>query len=362
MKKLLLIALILSCFPALCESLRAEDFLEMEAQLNKTGVSAGLKEIFSSILTGEMQFMPEKVVQALSDAVRGRIGVVSVFLTKASFFMLMTAFLLNLLPEGKSGKSAIMLIHMVVALSLYREVSAFFASAGNAIEALSALVDSITPILVSVIAFTGDAHTSAYITPLGAFVSGALSTYFQKGALKILEALACLCLAGSVCNVPLKKMTDTVRAIFKWLIGGIMSVFLFLMSTGGAIAGAYDGAFVKGLKFAADSLIPIVGSDIAGKMESITGSAQLVKSAAGVTGMIALVGACIFPAVDVFLAMWGLRALSCMLECVSDKEAMNLADGFAGVFSLLFSLILASLCMAVVYVGVAVGIGKRAFF
>lgn len=362
MKKAIIIILMLFCFSALSEDVQADEFLKIEAQLSESGVSIGLKEIFSNILSGEMEFTPEKAVDTLIGAVRGRVGTASVFLTKAAFFMLMTAFLLRLLPDGKNAKGAIMLIHLIVALSMYREVCVFFVSAGNAIQRISSLIDSITPILVSVVAFTGDAHTSAFITPVGAFVSGILSTYFQKGALHILEALSCLCLAGAVCDLPLSKMTDTVRAVFKWLIGAVMSVFLFLMSTGGAIAGAYDGVFVKGLKFAADSLIPIVGSDIAGKMESITGSAQLVKSAAGVTGMIALIGACLLPAIDVFLAMWGLRALSAMLECVSDKEAMSLADGFAGVFSLLFSLILASLCMAVVYVGAAVGIGKRAFF
>lgn len=362
MKKTILMFLMLFCFSALSEGVQADDLLKIEEELMDSGVSIGLKEIFSSVLSGEMQFAPEKCMETLIDTVRGRIGAVSAFLTKAAFFMLMTAFILRLLPDGKNAGGAMMLIHLIVAFSMYKEVNAFFVSAGQAIQRISSLIDLVTPMLVSVVAFTGDAHTSAFITPAGAFVSGMLSTYFQKGALGILRALSCLCLAGAVCDLPLSKMTDTVRSGFKWLIGVIMSVFLFLMSTGGAIAGAYDGAFVKGLKFAADSLIPIVGSDIAGKMESITGSAQLVKSAMGVTGMIALIGVCLLPAIDVFLAMWGLRLLSAMLECVSDKEAMRLADGFAGVFSLLFSLILASLCMAVVYVGAAVGLGKRAFF
>ncbi len=362
MKKAVLIFFCLMCFSALSEGVQADDFLEMEERLKDSGVSVGLKEIFSSIISGDMQFAPEKVTDALIGAVRERIGVFSGFITKAAFFMLMTAFIARLLPEGKNARGAMMAIHLIVALSLYEEVGAFFAAAGKAIENLASLINSVTPILVSIVAFTGDAHTSAFITPLGAFVSGALSTYFQKGALMILKALSCLCLIGTVCDMEIRKLMDTIKSLFKWLIGVTVSVFLFLMSTGGAIAGAYDGAFVKGLKFAADSLIPIVGSDIAGKMESITGSAQLIKSAAGVTGVIALIGACLLPAIDVFLAMWGLRALSAMLECVSDKEAMSLADGFSNIFSLMFSLILASLCMAVVYVGVAVGIGRRALF
>lgn len=346
---------------ALSEGQVMDDITEIEAQLEKSGVSVGLKEIFSSILSGEMRFEPEKALNRLAQTVRERAGKVSAFLAKAAFFMLMTAFIRRLIPDGNNGKGALTAIHLICALSMYQEVRAFFDDAKSAIDGILSLIDAITPILVSVVSFTGNAHTSAFITPMGAFVSGALSTYFQKGALRILEALACLCLAGAAGNMPLGKITDTVRSVFKWLIGVVMSVFLFLMSTGGAISGAYDGAFVKGLKYAADSLIPIVGSDIAGKMESITGSAQLVKSAAGVTGMIALVSACLLPAIDIFLAMWGLRALSALLECVSDKESACLADGFAGVFSLLFSLIAAALCMALVYVGVAVGMAKRMF-
>ncbi|MBR3927639.1 MAG: hypothetical protein IKJ65_01400 [Clostridia bacterium] len=357
-----MLAIFAFAFSALCEAGQAIDFSHIQAQLTYEAEMIDLRQIFTEIMSGEFSIEPGQVMDKVTGAVYGRVGSVSKFLTKAAFFMLMTAFFKRLTPEGKNAKGAHLAIHLIVALSMYKEISVFFALAKEAIERIASLIDALTPIFVSVIALTGDAHTSAFITPLGAFVAGALSTYFQKGAFRILEALACLCLAGAVSDLPLGKLTDTVRSMFKWLIGVIVSVFLFFMSTGGAIAGAYDGAFLKGLKFAADSLIPIVGSDIAGKMESITGSAQLVKSAAGVTGVIALVSACLMPAIDVFLAMWGLRALSAIVQCVSDKETTNLADSFSGVFSLMFSLILASLCMAVMYAGVFVGIGRRALF
>ncbi len=353
------------CFlflPAQAEGGQAESFSEMEAILTDADVPVGLKEMFSAILTQNISFSPEKITDALTDAARSRVQAVSKFLTKAAFFMLLTAFFKRLLPEGRSGKGAVTAIHLIVALSMHSQVRVFFSSAKTAISRILSLVDTLTPMLVSVIAFTGDAHTSAFITPLGAFVSGSLSAYFQKGALRIVEALYIMHLASSVSDMPVGRMMDAVKSLFKWLIGAVMGVFLFFMSTGGSIAGAYDGALVKGLKFAADSLIPIVGSDIAGKMESITGSAQLVKSAAGVTGMVALVSACLFPAMDIFLAMWGLKILSALMECASDRETASLIDGFSGIFSLLFSLILASLCMAIMYVGVSVGIGRRALF
>lgn len=361
-KALLLCSFFLFLLSALSQEKPAVDFVDMERILSRGGVSLSLKEIFASVLSGDAKFSPDAVLKAILNAVRGRVGMVAQFLTKATFFMCLAALLKQLLPDGKSAKGAAMVIHLIIALSLYGEIRTFFLNAKAAVERISGVIDAVTPILVSLIVFAGDAHTSAFITPFGAFLSGALSTWLQKGSFALLSLITCLVLAEPFGDLPLGKMKEMVKSILRWLIGSVVSIFFITMSAGGAIAGAYDGALVKGLRYAADSLIPIVGSDIAGKMESITASAQLLKSAAGVTGMVALLSACLFPAIDVFLAMWGLRALSAILECVADSFTIQLADGFAGVFSYLLSIIAACLIMGIVYIGIAVGIGKRVFF
>ena len=340
----------------------AVNFETVEEQLYEEGVDIGLEEIFLSVLSGEAELSPETIVRSVFEKIAERTKAVSRFLRKASFYMCMAACLNRLLPDGKNARGAMMIIHICVMLSVYTDVQAFFQSSRSAIESVSKVIDSLTPMLVSLIAFTGDAHTSSFITPFGAFLSGTIASWFSKGALSLLSVLSCLHLITQIGDMPLGRMTDMIKSVFKWMVASATGLFFLLMSAGGTIAGTYDGALNKGLKYAADSLIPIIGGDIAGKMDSITSSAQLLKSAAGVTGMAALIGACLIPAIDVFLAMWGLKALSALLECVSDKEAMQLADGFAGIFSCLLSLIAAFLCMGIVYIGVAVGLGKRILF
>lgn len=367
MKKCLVVCLavliLTACFAADAqEGLQAAvSFEEMDRQMKEAGGQASLQGIFEEIVSGNAHISLETLTEKILTLVKERIFRVGGFLTHAAWLMLVCALFSRLLPQSGKKSGAMTAIRLIAAVSVYEKLEMFLKDSERAIGAVSALIDTAAPILVSLLALAGGTHSGAFISPAGAFASGAVSSLLQKGGMALLRLLCALILARSAASLPLDRLTDALKSAVRWLIGSVMSLFLLFMSAGGAVAGAYDGAFQKGLKYAADHMIPIVGSDIAGRMDSIASNVFLLKSAAGVTGIIALADVCLRPAVDVFLAMWGLRALAAVLEPAADGKTVQLADDFSKVFSYLLSLIAASVCMGIVFIGAAIGIGRQMF-
>lgn len=341
------------------EEMSNVSFEEMDRQLNRAGSQVNAQAIFDSIVKGESAFSPEEIVSFLIGEIKKRAGLAAGFLKRSAFLSLIAAFVSRLIPDARTGKYANFIVHLAGALTVYGGTISFMKDAGRAMGVLSDLIESATPILVGLIALTGDTHFSAFVTPIGAFVSGTIHVLLQKGGMSLLNLYAALVLANSIGDMPLTRLLSGVQSALKWMIASAMSLFLLLMATGGVIAGAYDGAFQKGLKYAADSLIPIVGSEIAGRMDSLTAGVQLLKSAAGVTGIIALFSVCLRPAIDAFLCLWGLRLIACVAEPVSDSGTVSILEGFSKVFSLIFALIAAGVTMGILFLSAAIGIGRR---
>ena len=360
MRKMLLAIALLFSFCALSEeSMVASSLEKADEYIRNAGSDIALQDMFLGIVKGEMTFSKEQAIQKIRAILTERLEFAGGFIIHFASLMLFNALVSRLIPGGRHAKSAVTVMNLLMALSMFERTQAFINKAAGALDAVKGIIDAVTPVFVSLLAISGSAHEGAFITPAGAFASGAVTSCLQKAGLMLINVYCALILSKSIGKLTLTKMEEAVRSAVKWLIGSAMSLFLLFVSAGGVIAGAYDGAFQKGLRYAADHLIPIVGSDIAGRMDSISASFALIKSAAGVTGITALFAVCIRPAIDVFLAMWGLRLISAILEAVSGKDCVDLADGFSKALSLLFSLIAASVTMGIVLFGAAIVIGRR---
>lgn len=335
-------------------------FQAINEQMNGDGGSIDLQLVFSVLMEGDIEGLKDELLKKGQALFYERLTRVGAFIAHAAWLSLILSIVSRFVPVS-SGSGAMLVINLIVCISLLERSQVFFDDVKKALHALSGVIDQVTPMMVSLLALTGGTHLSAFITPAGAFASGAGAVYLQKGALTLIYAYLCAVLMKSVSGAPLSRLTTCLKSLVTWLIGTVTGAFLLFVSAGSVLSGAYDGAFQKGFRYAADHLIPIVGSDIAGKMDAISSSVQLVKSASGITGMIALAAVCIRPALDVFLVMWALRILAAVLEPVACPETVSALDGFSSVFSLLFSLICASLSMGVVLLGAVIGVGMRAF-
>jgi stage III sporulation protein AE len=90
-----------------------------------------------------------------------------------------------------------------------------------------------------------------------------------------------------------------VGGLLKWLIATCLSavllVFIGYLHLSGVIAGGADAATVKAAKFTISNLVPVVGGVISDTAETLLVGAGILRNAAGVFGMLAVVGICVVP-------------------------------------------------------------------
>ena len=98
-----------------------------------------------------------------------------------------------------------------------------------------------------------------------------------------------------------------VGALLKWLITILLSVFLLAfiayLNLSGVISGGADAATVKAAKFTISNMVPVVGGVISDTAETLLAGAGVLRNAAGVFGMLAVLGICMVPLLN--LAMTG---------------------------------------------------------
>ncbi|MBQ3079136.1 MAG: hypothetical protein IJC48_03930 [Clostridia bacterium] len=338
------------------------DLSGVQDALDHAGADMDAGEIFSFLLSGDAEILVSGIKARMKDA-----AFLSIKNTASAFSVLALSLLLvgifqALMPDGglSKGTGAHFAIRLMLLLSLMRMFLEAYALSEKSLGAISSLSDALTPVLVSLAALTGKTRMASLITPMGALASRLISHLLTNAGLRLTGVYALLSAVSGMGYMPLKRLTAFVKSFQKWLLGAMLGAYIALMSTGGLIAGAYDGVMIKSAKYAADSMIPIVGGEIAGTMESIQASAKLVRSAAGVTGLTALFSIAFPPFAASFVSYAALKLISAVSEVYVDDDILSAADVFSGAFSSLAAVTAAGAGVIFILIGATIGLGERA--
>ena len=101
-----------------------------------------------------------------------------------------------------------------------------------------------------------------------------------------------------------------------------------------------DGVGIKTAKFAIGSIVPVVGGFLADSVETVIGSAHLIKNSVGTAGIICLVVMCAVPIIKVCAMMLILKIAAALIEPVSDKRFSDMLSEAADAVTLVFAAIL----------------------
>lgn len=171
--------------------------------------------------------------------------------------------------------------------------------------------------------------TAASGSPAMAVVKQAATILFSDFLIRLIHTLLIpLCYAFVAANVAWAALgNDGLRRIgslLKWLItvllSGVLLAFVGYLNLTGVISGGADAATVKAAKFTISNLVPVVGGVISDAAETLLAGASILRNAAGVFGMLAVLGICLVP----FLNL-GVHYL--MYKCTAALAATVSADG-----------------------------------
>lgn len=136
----------------------------------------------------------------------------------------------------------------------------------------------------------------------------------------------------------LKKMRDFVKWLMSWSLKTILTVFTTYMSITGVVSGTTDAAALKAAKMTISSAVPVVGGILSDASESVLVSAGLMKNAAGIYGILAILAVFLEPFLRIGVHYLILKLTAALCGIFGCKQITELIGDFSGAMGLLLAM------------------------
>lgn len=361
-RALILAALLL--FPIHARAETAEELIASldlsgwQAAADEAGAELDVMETLRALAQGEMEVAPESLLNLLREMILGEAqgmrGQLLMFMGPA----LLWGINRQLLGGERLGGAAGYVCFVSGAGVMLGAFASQMELARLTIRRMGNLTERVFPVLTALMSSTGRAGTAGMLGSLAAFGGGALGALVEKIVIVLCGGAAVLAVAGNLSGrVKLGSLFALCCSVGKWLLGAVMTLFLGLTAMCGVMGPAQDSVTLRAVRYAADSMLPVVGGDIADAMDGMAASAALVRSAAGVTGVIVMLSVCLRPVIRLTLGLLSLRLAAALTEPVADGPLKSCAEQLGRATQLLLAAVSVSAALFVTLTGVCIGSG-----
>ena len=364
MRRFVMLALLLLMLPAcaaageLEETIGTLDLSSWQAAIDESGAELNAAELIGRLARGEAEFTPEAVWALLWEIVSGEAEGMRERWTALMGPALLWAVSRHLMNRGRLGASAEYACYLAGACVMLASFGTQMELAGNTVRRIGRLTEQAFPVIAALMSAAGHPGSAGAVQPMAAFGGGVLTAFAGRILTTLCPAAAILAAAGNLSGrISLNGLFRLCISAGKWLLGAVMTVFLAMTSLSGLLASARDGAALRAAKYAADNLLPVVGGDVADAMGAMMESARLVKSAAGVTGVIVMLSVCLRPVISIALYMIALRLAAAMTEPVAGGPLKELMEQMSQAAQLMLASVAVSASLFITLTGVCLSTG-----
>lgn len=215
----------------------------------------------------------------------------------------------------------------------------------HTVQELSEYGKLLLPVMTAAVAAQGGTTTSAALYTGTAFFDTLLSTMISSLIIPMIYIFLCLsaanCAAG---EEPLGKLKDFVKWLMTWSLKTVLYVFTGYIGITGVISGTTDAVAVKATKLTISGMVPVVGSILSDASETVLVSAGVVKNAAGIYGVLAILAVWIGPFVQIGVQYLLLKLTASVCDVFGSKQVVKLVHDFSRGMGLLLAMT-STVCM-----------------
>ncbi len=210
--------------------------------------------------------------------------------------ILASALLCSLLEQSDSGRGAVPLVGALsIAGACTRPLGAMIRLGTETIAQLHRYTELLIPSMGTLLVCSGTPSAAAS-SSLGLLLLELLLSAVDGLLVPLLYLMLVLSVAESALGV---EQLGQLRDFVKWLSVTGVKLLLWgysgIMSLTGLAAGAADAQKLRTLRSAVSGMVPVVGNLVSEASASLMGAASLLRTAAGLYGMLAVLGICLSP-------------------------------------------------------------------
>lgn len=238
---------------------------------------------------------------------------------------------------------------VTIAGTVMHHANSMIVYASEAIQEICEYGKLLCPVLTTALAAQGGITTSAALfTGTTAFntLLGMLISKFCVPLIYIFLALsAASCALGEEI---LKKLANTIKNLLNWLLKTILITFTTYMSITGAVSGMTDAAALKATKLTMSTVVPVVGGILSDASESVLVSMGVIKNAAGIYGILAVLAVFLGPFLKAGTQYLLLKVSAWICSLFADKSISCLIEDFSSAMGILLSMVAVSCILVLI--------------
>ena len=323
-------------------------------QLEVFGVSSFGDKV-KKIVSGEFADGQQSIFKAIINLIFDDVLTFVPLLASIIIISIICGFLSNLKSDS-SGKGVGDIIHFVcygVVISIVMTaVVNLIQMTGKTINGLRSQMEVVFPLLLTIMTAIGGTMSVSIYQPAVALLSSAIMHIFTSVLMPIfIFSIVFTIISNLTSTVKLEKFTKFFQSTFKWIIGGIFTVFMAFLSIQGITASTYDGVSIRTAKYAIRSYVPILGGYLSEGFDVIMASSVLIKNAIGASGLLLMFSTIISPIVKIVVFILVLKLAAAILEPLTDPRISDFIYSVSKSLSMLIVMILGVAFMYLITVG-----------
>lgn len=323
-------------------------------QLEVFGVSSFGDKV-KKIVSGEFADGQQSIFKAIINLIFDDVLTFVPLLASIIIISIICGFLSNLKSDS-SGKGVGDIIHFVcygVVISIVMTaVVNLIQITGKTINGLRSQMEVVFPLLLTIMTAIGGTMSVSIYQPAVALLSSAIMHIFTSVLMPIfIFSIVFTIISNLTSTVKLEKFTKFFQSTFKWIIGGIFTVFMAFLSIQGITASTYDGVSIRTAKYAIRSYVPILGGYLSEGFDVIMASSVLIKNAIGASGLLLMFSTIISPIVKIVVFILVLKLAAAILEPLTDARISDFIYSVSKSLSMLIVMILGVAFMYLITVG-----------
>ncbi len=229
---------------------------------------------------------------------------------------------------------------VMIGVLLFSSVQSMIRMGTKTVDELTEYGKLLIPVMTAALAAQG-AITSSSALYAGTILFGnIMSGIVTNLIVPMLYIYLCLCVASSAIEEDfLKKLRDFVKWLITWSMKIVLYVFTGYLAITGVVSGTADAAALKAMKMTVAGVVPVVGGIISDASEAILVGAGVMKSAAGVYGILAMISVFVGPFLKIGVQYILLKITASVCDLFGCKQESGLIHDFSGGMGMILGMI-----------------------
>ena len=324
------------------ETFRINDFIkESKKYSSEIFEDIDINNMFSSAISGKIDnnILIKKILGLLGKEITYSIRTLVQILV-----IVLIHTILKSISDGLNNNSVSKVIYYVQFILIVTLISSNITNILNIVhDTISNLVgftNTLIPILIALMIYTGSITTSGLLEPIIIFIIEFTANLIQMLIIPGVSLIMVLIIASKISDqIQINKIAKFFKSSITWILGIILTVFVGILSLEGTLTSSVDGITAKATKAAVSNIIPVVGKIIGDSVDSVLGCGVVLKNAVGVVGTIIIVGICIIPIVKLTTLTIIYNLTSAIIEPIADKKIVSLIEEISEIFKILLAIL-----------------------